>query len=195
MFLFYNLILFLITLAGGSIPLWSRSWSEQRMKYLLAFSGAFLLSITMLHLIPETVELEGTFRTFDEVWRKEAKTLIRNIAEQIAAAYGAEAIVDIPEGYPSLYNNPELTAQANSFATEYLGDENVKALDKRMGAEDFSFYTHHTPGCFYRIGTNHNNEAYMAPVHNPRFDIDELALETGAGLMSWLGLQVLQSRL
>ncbi len=147
------------------------------------------------NVIPETVELEGTFRTFDEVWRKEAKTLIRNIAEQIAAAYGAEAIVDIPEGYPSLYNNPELTAQANSFATEYLGDENVKALDKRMGAEDFSFYTHHTPGCFYRIGTNHNNEAYMAPVHNPRFDIDELALETGAGLMSWLGLQVLQSRL
>ncbi len=59
MFLFYNLILFLITLAGGSIPLWSRSWSEQRMKYLLAFSGAFLLSITMLHLIPETVEHSG----------------------------------------------------------------------------------------------------------------------------------------
>jgi zinc and cadmium transporter len=59
MFLIYNLILFIITLAGGSIPLWSQSWSEQRMKYLLAFSGAFLLSITLLHLIPETIEHSG----------------------------------------------------------------------------------------------------------------------------------------
>lgn len=59
MFLVYNLILFLITLAGGSIPLWSKSWNEQRMKYLLAFSGAFLLSITLLHLVPETVEHSG----------------------------------------------------------------------------------------------------------------------------------------
>lgn len=59
MFLLFSLTLFLITLAGGSIPLWSRSWSEQRMKYLLAFSGAFLLSITLLHLVPETLERTG----------------------------------------------------------------------------------------------------------------------------------------
>jgi zinc and cadmium transporter len=59
MFLFYNLLLFFITLAGGSIPLWSSKWNEQKMKYLLAFSGSFLLSITLLHLIPETVEHSG----------------------------------------------------------------------------------------------------------------------------------------
>jgi amidohydrolase len=147
------------------------------------------------NVIPETVELEGTFRTFDEVWRKEAKELIRNIAVQIAAAYGAEAIVDIPEGYPSLFNNPELTGQVTGFANEYLGEENVKALEKRMGAEDFSFYTHHTKGCFYRIGTNRNNEAFTAPVHNSRFDIDEHALETGAGLMSWLGWSIMHATL
>lgn len=59
MFFLFTLILFLITLAGGSIPLWNRSWNEQRMKYLLTFSGSFLLSITLLHLVPETLEHTG----------------------------------------------------------------------------------------------------------------------------------------
>lgn len=59
MVLVYNAILFLITLIGGSIPLWSKEWSDQKMKYLLAFSGAFLLSITFLHIIPESFELIG----------------------------------------------------------------------------------------------------------------------------------------
>lgn len=55
----YNMFLLLLTLAGGSIPLWSRSWTEQKMKYLLAFSGAFLLGITFLHLVPETTAQDG----------------------------------------------------------------------------------------------------------------------------------------
>ncbi len=59
MLFLYSFILFLITLVGGSIPLWSRSWNEQQMKYLLAFSGSFLLSVTLLHLIPETLEHTG----------------------------------------------------------------------------------------------------------------------------------------
>jgi zinc and cadmium transporter len=50
----YNLLLFLITVAGGSLPLWSKAIDENRTNYLLAFSGSFLLSITMLHLLPET---------------------------------------------------------------------------------------------------------------------------------------------
>ena len=52
--LYYNLLLFAITLGGGSIPLMIRFINEKRMQYLLAFSGSFLLSITFLHLLPET---------------------------------------------------------------------------------------------------------------------------------------------
>lgn len=55
MFFLYTIILFLLTLAGGSMPLWKLGWAEQRMKYLLAFSGSFLLSVTLLHLVPETI--------------------------------------------------------------------------------------------------------------------------------------------
>ena len=56
----YDLILFLITFVGGSIPLWNKSWTEQQMKYLLAFSGAYLLGITLLHLVPEVILENGS---------------------------------------------------------------------------------------------------------------------------------------
>lgn len=53
----FSLLLFIVTLAGGSVPLWLKTPDEQRTNYLLAFSGSFLLSITLLHLLPETFEL------------------------------------------------------------------------------------------------------------------------------------------
>jgi len=146
------------------------------------------------NVIPDTVELEGTLRTFDEKWRRQAIEEIRNMATHIALAYDAEAMIDIPEGYPSLFNDPATTEMAQLFAEEYLGAENVETLDMRMGAEDFSFYTLHTKGCFFRIGTSHNNEAFTLPVHNNRFDIDEEALRTGAGLMSYIALNMMQQK-
>lgn len=53
---YYNIFLFAITFIGGSLPLWGKKIEDDNMKYLLAFSGSFLLSITFLHLLPETFE-------------------------------------------------------------------------------------------------------------------------------------------
>ncbi len=143
------------------------------------------------NIIPDRVELMGTLRSFDETWRQEALEHVRRITENTCAAFGAEAIIDIPEGYPSLFNDPETTAFAQTAAADYLGAEQVEELGLRMGAEDFSFYTQHTKGCFFRIGTSRNNEDFTLPVHNSRFDIDETALKTGAGLMSYIALRML----
>lgn len=147
------------------------------------------------NVIPDQVELAGTLRTFDETWRREAIGWIRIMTAQLCAAYGATAVIDIPDGYPSLYNDPATTAKARSYAQEFLGSDQVAALDMRMGAEDFSFYTQHTKGCFFRIGTNRNNEHYTLPVHNARFDINEDALQTGAGLMSYIALREMAAAL
>lgn len=147
---------------------------------------------TATNIVPDRVELMGTLRTFDEQWRREALEHVRRITTNICSGYGAEAIIDIPEGYPSLYNDPDTTALAQSFATDFLGAEQIRPLELRMGAEDFSFYTLHTKGCFFRIGTSRNGEAFTLPVHNSRFDIDESALKTGAGLMSYIALKMLQ---
>lgn len=144
------------------------------------------------NVIPDKVEILGTLRTMDETWRAEAHVWIRNITEQICLANGAKAIVDIPKGYPSLYNDPSLTMHAEGWAREYIGGENVHTLDMRMAGEDFSFYTHHIPGCFFRIGTNHKDEEFTAPVHNAKFDIDENALKTGVGLTVWNTINALK---
>lgn len=143
------------------------------------------------NVIPEKVELLGTFRAMDEKWRYEAHKWIRDFTEQTCAAYGATATVEIPIGYPVLFNDPALTEKATTWATQYAGDDNVHPLEMRMGAEDFAFYTHHVPGCFFRIGTNRNNTEYTAPVHNPRFNVDEEALKTGMGMMAWLALNAI----
>ncbi|MBS1739997.1 MAG: amidohydrolase [Bacteroidetes bacterium] len=144
------------------------------------------------NVIPDKVELLGTFRTMDETWRYEAHKWIHTITEQICQSYGAKATVEIPKGYPSLYNDPELTKWAENTAGAYLEKDNIRTLNQRMAAEDFSFYTQEIPGCFFRIGTNKNDELFTAPVHNAHFDIDEEALKTGVGIFSWIAMQALE---
>lgn len=144
------------------------------------------------NVIPDKLELWGTLRTMNEEWRAEAHRLIREFAEHTCAAYGAKATVHIPQGYPSLYNDPEVTNKAEGWAKEILGDDNVKTLDLRMTGEDFSFYTLHMPGCFFRLGTNKNNEEFLASVHNAHFDIDEDAMKTGMETMTWITLNALK---
>lgn len=145
------------------------------------------------NVIPDSLELWGTFRTMDEEWRAKAHQYIKDFTENTCAAYGAKANVHIPPGHASLFNDPAVTAQAESWAKAYLGDDNVRELDIRMAGEDFSFYTHHVPGCFFRIGTNRNNEEFTASVHNAHFNIDEEALKTGVGTMAWIALNALGS--
>lgn len=144
------------------------------------------------NVIPDKVEILGTFRTMNEEWRYQAHKWIKEFTEATCAAYGAKADVEIPVGYPSLFNDPELTGKAENWAREYIGAENVKTLDLRMAAEDFSFYTLQAPGCFFRIGTNDGAGKFTAPVHNAHFDIDENAMKVGMGMMSWLAVNALK---
>lgn len=146
---------------------------------------------TVNNVIPDEVELAGTLRTMDEQWRGEAHKLIRNITHNIAEAFGAEALIDIPKGYPSLFNHPALTQQIEAYAKAYLGKDMVRELSLRMTADDFAFYSQTIPGCYFRLGTNTHNKQHTASVHNAHFDIDEQALETGLGLMSFAAISYL----
>jgi amidohydrolase len=145
------------------------------------------------NVIPNKVEILGTFRTMDETWRYEAHKWIREFTEHTCAAYGATAHVEIPVGYPVLYNDPELTNRASKWAESFVGKENVHELDMRMSAEDFSFYTLHVPGCFFRIGTNKDNKEFLAPVHNSHFDIYEESMKTGMSMMAWCAINELMT--
>lgn len=140
------------------------------------------------NIIPNTVKIEGTFRTMDEKWRCEAHERIQNIAGDTAASYGARVHVQIIKGYPCLVNNETLTIQLRDAMEQYSGKQNVEHLDLRMTSEDFAFYSHEIPACFYRLGTGNVAKSIYAGVHTPTFDIDEDALETGMGMLAWLAI-------
>lgn len=145
------------------------------------------------NVIPDEVLIKGTFRTFDEQWRAEAKNLIRNIATHTALAVGAQAEVDITDGYPVLVNDEQTTVAAMKAAREYMGEDQVVAIESRMTAEDFAWYTQQLPACFYRIGTANPSKGITANLHTPDFDIDESMLEQGSGLMAWMAYRRLSA--
>jgi amidohydrolase len=145
------------------------------------------------NVIPNDVYIEGTFRTMNENWRKEAKVKMKKMAEAIADGMGAKCEFNFMDGYPYLENNPALTQRMRNCAIEYLGKENVIELDLWMASEDFAFYTHHVDACFYRLGVRNEEKGIIYPVHTPTFDIDEKALEVGSGMMAWLALNELNN--
>lgn len=146
------------------------------------------------NVIPNEVKIEGTFRTMNEAWRREAHQKIKKLAESLCESMGGSCEIDIKNGYPYLQNDPDTTAIARGAAEAYLGEANVVDLDLWMGAEDFAYYTQEVPACFYRLGTRNEARGITSGVHTPTFDIDEDALETGIGLMAYIALQQLEAK-
>lgn len=138
------------------------------------------------NIIPDKVEMEGIIRTFDEDWRLEMREKIRKISSFIAEGLGGSCDVTINPGYPYLENDKKVTNKIEELASAYLGEENVVELEPRMTAEDFAYYLHHVPGCFYRLGIRNERSGITSSLHTPTFNVDESSLETGVGLMAWL---------
>jgi amidohydrolase len=143
------------------------------------------------NVIPNEVKLEGTFRTFNEEWRKQAHERIREIAEGVASSMGGDCDVNIVKGYPFLVNDDQLAENFRKYAAEYVGKENIVELDLAMTAEDFAYYSHENPACFYRLGTRNESKGITANLHTSNFNVDEQALKTGMGLMAWIAINEL----
>jgi amidohydrolase len=144
------------------------------------------------NVIPNEVYLEGTFRTMDEDWRKEAHIKMKKMAEGIAESMGGSCDFEIRHGYPFLINEPVLTASARAHAEDYLGKENVVDLDIWMAAEDFAYYSQVADSCFYRLGTRNEARGITSSVHTPTFDVEESALELSTGLMAYIAIKQLE---
>lgn len=155
---------------------------------ICAFQGGFTTNV-----IPSEVKLMGTFRAMDETWRFQAHNLIRKMAKGLAISTGAEIDVNVDVGYPVVNNDIQLYPVARTKAEEYAGKENILETEVRMGAEDFGYYTQEIPGCFYRLGVMNEAKGITSSVHTPTFNIDESAIETGMGMMAWLGASVYSS--
>jgi len=142
------------------------------------------------NIIPNEVYIEGTFRTFDEKWRKQALQLIEKITKETAQTLGAEAMVHIKNGYPALINDDVLANKILLFAKTYLGDDKVKWLDMRMTAEDFAYFAQKYPAAMFRLGTG-GTTATSFPLHSPQFNINEEVYALSHGLLVWIAIQLL----
>ena len=152
-----------------------------------------VLSITSFHggnttnVIPSEVKLMGTFRAMNEEWRFKAHGIITKIATELVQSMGAEIDIKIDVGYPFVLNNPALNIAARKKGEAYVGTANVEETELRMGAEDFAYYSHQIPGCFFRLGVGNIAKGISIGVHTPTFNIDESAIEVGMGMMALLG--------
>ncbi|MCS5490958.1 M20 metallopeptidase family protein [Algoriphagus limi] len=164
--------------------------ASPKIPSVLSFGRVEALGAT--NVIPNEVKIQGTFRTLNEDWRAAAHQKMQQIAHGLVEGMGGKLDFEIRKGYPFLQNDPELTARATDAAKEYLGEENVIDLDIWMAAEDFAYYSQEISGCFYRLGTRNEAKGIVSGVHTPTFDIEEDALEIGAGLMAWLAVSELQ---
>ena len=150
---------------------------------ITAFNGGYTTNV-----IPSEVKLMGTLRAMDEEWRFKAHELILHQTKALVESMGATVDARIDIGYPFVFNDVELSEKAKELAIEFAGEDKVFETEVRMGAEDFAFYTHKIPGCFYRLGAGNKEKGITSSVHTPTFNIDERAIEQGIGMMAWLGV-------
>ncbi|MEI8136631.1 MAG: M20 family metallopeptidase, partial [Bacteroidota bacterium] len=122
------------------------------------------------NVIPEKVDIEGTFRTMDEKWRDNVHGQLKSIVKIISDKYKIESTIRIEKGYPFLVNDIDFTNACFSVAQSYLGKENVEELPLRMTAEDFAFITQKVPSCFYRLGTSNKEKSITSGVHTSTFN-------------------------
>jgi amidohydrolase len=142
-----------------------------------------------INIIPSKVSAEGTMRTFNEKLRADIKIKLKESADNNAEKFKCTANLEIRHGYPSLFNDIELTEEVVKAAKEFLPIENIENMELRMTAEDFAYYSKEIPAVFYRMGIDGNGLGKIG-LHNPNFNLDENALVHSVGLMAFIALRI-----
>ena len=146
------------------------------------------------NIIPESVKMIGTIRTFDEGMHTYVHKRMNEIATNIAESAGATAKVNINIMYPVTFNNEALTAKMIGTLENVAGKTNVNLIPAKTGAEDFSYFQQKVPGFFFFLGGMPKGKAVeeAAPHHTPDFYVDESSLVLGVRSLSRLATDYLQ---
>lgn len=132
------------------------------------------------NIIPDSVELWASVRSFGEKTRETIEREVTRLAEGIALANGLTASVDYERGYPSVVNDPVLAALAKRSVTERFGEGRVFEIGTIMPGEDFSYFvSEKVPGFFLELGSGNAEKGCAFPHHNVRYCMDEDALPYG----------------
>ena len=140
------------------------------------------------NIIPDSVEMRGTIRTFNEAMRDDIHERVTTLAEAVARGSRAGCTVCIRKNYPVTVNDPALTAAMLPTLQRVAGPGRLELVNKVTGSEDFSFFQRVVPGLFFFLGvTPPGSDPKKAPSnHSPRFFADERALVTGVRALAQL---------
>jgi hippurate hydrolase len=177
----------------------------------LALSEQAVLTIGTIHagnaanVIPDTVEMGGTLRTFDEDVRQYIKTRMTEIATGIAASFRAEAAVTFGSGCPTLVNDAALSACTVQYVKELLGEQSVMTAGqlsamsgasgkaaKTSGSEDFAYISQEVPAIMMSVAAGHPDQGYAYPQHHPKVKFDESVLPSGGAIYAYTAMRWLQ---
>ena len=147
------------------------------------------------NVIPDSVQMEGTLRTFDPQMRDTIMAHIRRTAQDIAAASGASATVWFDGSNPVVWNDAALTARMEPTLRRVAGTAHVAVTPPKTWAEDFAFYAKQIPGLFVDLGVNAPGDVQekTAPNHSPHFMVDEAQLKVGMRTMATLAMDYMTS--
>jgi amidohydrolase len=148
------------------------------------------------NIVPESVEMIGTVRTFESAQREVVMDRLKRLVENTAIASGATAGFEVGhEGYPVLVNNPELTQKMLPTLKAVAGDAHLVMLPLITASEDFAFFAQRVPGLYINVGITprDKNPASAPPNHSPLFYIDETGLPIGVRALAQLAVDYLST--
>jgi hippurate hydrolase len=152
---------------------------------------ALVVSVTQIHggdaynIIPDSVQLRGTVRSFKDSVGEYAEQAIARIATGICQAAGATMELDYQRRYPSTINHADETELAALAAAAVVGDDNIDRHPvPSMGSEDFAYMLRERPGCYVWLGNGMADGGCM--LHNPGYDFNDDILPVGASYWATL---------
>jgi hippurate hydrolase len=160
---------------------------------------AGVVSVTQVHagdtwnVIPESVVLRGTVRTFKPDVQDLIERRMKTLVDGIAAMFEMRATLRYERRYPATVNSEDETQRATRAAVSVVGADNVDTHPTpEMGSEDFAFMLQRTPGCYVWLGAGQG--ADTPNIHNPHYDFNDAVLAIGASYWVALAEQELPQR-
>lgn len=145
------------------------------------------------NVIPDTVYLEGTLRSFSNEIREQLIQEVERVLS-ITRSLGGDYDLEIERGYPPQHNDDQVSAWIRQVGIDLLGHNKVSGAQRTMGAEDFSFMTQITKGAMFNLGVKlpDSDPRYL---HTATFDLDENALPIGSAVLAEIALRFLNGDL
>jgi len=157
-----------------------------------------VISVTMIHagdafnIIPQTVEMQGTIRTFDPEVRSRVLDRFSQVVNHVTQAFDCKAEIELKQITPAVVNDPEITRRVRQVAENLQLGSDMPLNYSTMGSEDMAIMMQDIPGCYFFVGSSNPEKGLIYSHHHPKFDIDEASLPRAVALMTAAAMDLLK---